>query len=235
MDWLIYKLGHENEESDGEVAVIPIVVFWTNYTATVIGRVVKLVACEDCHTEYVYVLEREGVGAGNSVYGMSVHGLNEDPGDHAVQAARDTLQQYLENDFDPVPCPICGHYQKFMFPKLYRPAAWIQIIRLVSLMLGCLTAVVATLSWAFVYLDRPGNHALGRLGMTSALFAILGSIFFVLGVVERSRASRFNPDTEDQQVRIEKGRSRAVTRAEFEAQQKRAGQAESLTPLDPAS
>lgn len=217
--------------------MIPIVVFWTNYTATVNGRVVKLVPCEDCQTEYVYVLEREGVGAGTSVYGMSVHGLNEDPGDHAVSAAQDTLQQYLENDFDPVPCPTCGHYQKFMFPKLYQPAAWVQIIRLITLMVGCLTAVVE-LYWVFAYLDRPGNHVLGRLAATSTLLAILGLIFFVLGGVERSRASRFNPNTEDQQARLEKGRSRAVTRAEFEVSQQRkrlAGQAEPVPAPDPAT
>ncbi len=217
--------------------MIPIVVFWTNYTATVNGRVVKLVPCENCQTEYVYVLEREGVGAGASVYGMSVHGLNEAPGDHAVSAAKDTLQQYLENGFDPVPCPTCGHYQKFMFPKLYKPVAWVQIIRLIALMVGCLTAVV-TLYWVFTYLDRPGNHVLGRLTVISALLAILGLIFFVLGVVERSRASQFNPNTEDQQVRIEKGRSRAVTRAEFEVSQQRrraAGQAEPAAAPDPAT
>jgi hypothetical protein len=200
--------------------VIPIVVFWTNYTATVNGRIVKLVPCEHCQTEYVYVLEREGVGAGASVYGISMHGLNEAPGEHAVGAAQDTLQQYLENDFDPVPCPTCGLYQTFMFPKLYKPVPWVQIIRLFSLMVACLTSVIA-LYWVFAYLNRPGDQVLGRLIATSAQFAILVLIFFALGVVERSRVSRFNPNTEDQQVRIEKGRSRAVTRAEFEVSQQR--------------
>ena len=48
--------------------MIPIVVFWTKYTAILHGRVVKLVPCENCSTEYVYVLERESAGVGTSVY-----------------------------------------------------------------------------------------------------------------------------------------------------------------------
>jgi hypothetical protein len=59
-----------------------------------------------------------------------------------------------------------------------------------------------------------------RLAVTSALVAIFGLFTFGLGAVERSQAQRFDPNTEDQRARIEKGRSRAVTRAEFEARQR---------------
>ena len=44
-----------------------------------------------------------------------------------------------------------------------------------------------------------------------------------LAAVERSRARRFDPNAEDQQARIERGRSRAVTRSEFEARQREPG------------
>lgn len=47
--------------------MIPVVVFRTKHTATVGGRVLKLVPCENYSTEYVYVLEREGLGVGISV------------------------------------------------------------------------------------------------------------------------------------------------------------------------
>lgn len=91
---------------NGSSLMIPIVVFWTNYTATVRGRVLKLVPCESCKAEYVYVLEREGVGAGTSVYGLYA----ETAQDNAESGAQEVLDQYLANDFDPIPCPMCGHY-----------------------------------------------------------------------------------------------------------------------------
>jgi hypothetical protein len=198
--------------------MIPIV--WTNYTATIPGRVLKLVPCENCSTEYVYVLEREGEGAGTTVYGLNHEGALG----HAVAAAEDTLQQYLANDFDPVPCPACGHYQRYMFPKLYEPASWLTAARLVVLAAGSLS-VVGALYWTLMYLQRASGHALGRMGAAWALLAVLGLLAVGLGVVERSRARRFDPNTEDQQTRIEKGRSRALTRAEFEAQQRARGAA----------
>src|SRR5207248_7427585 len=94
--------------------MIPVPVFWMQYTATAQGRRLKFVPCENCSTEYVYVLERQAVGTGTSVYMLNSEGAAS----HAVAAAGDTLDSILENDFDPVPCPCCGHYQRHMFPKL---------------------------------------------------------------------------------------------------------------------
>jgi hypothetical protein len=51
--------------------------------------------------------------------------------------------------------------------------------------------------------------------------ALLGAVVAALTAVERSDARRFDPNAEDQQSRIERGRSRAVPRAEFEAAQQR--------------
>src|SRR5688572_14901653 len=113
--------------------MIPIPVVWTQYTATASGRVLKLVPCEHCSTEYVYVLEGEGEVPGNSVSLLNGGGANP----HAVSAAEDALRQYLENDFDPVPCSVCGHCQRYMFPKLYGGSPSIQFARLVVVVLGC--------------------------------------------------------------------------------------------------
>jgi hypothetical protein len=198
--------------------MIPIPIVWTKYTATARGRAVKRVPCENCSTEYVYLLEREGEGTGTSVYL-----LNAGAGDHAASAAKDTLQQYLENDFDPIPCPVCGHYQRYMFPKLYDGGpTWVPITRLIAVAVVCLSAVGAVY-WGITYLREPSEYALVRLAVSSALLAVFGLFAFGLGAVERSQAQRFNPNTEDQQSRIEKGRSRAVTRAEFEAWQREQG------------
>jgi hypothetical protein len=196
--------------------MIPIPVVWTNYTATASGRVVKLVPCEHCSTEYVYVLERQGEGAGTSFYLMNEGGAQV----HAADAAQDTLRQYLENDFDPVPCPVCGHSQRYMFPKLYTGSPSIQLARLAVLVLGCVAALGA-LYWTITYAERAGERTLARMVANWSLLGTLGLIGVGLGAVERAKARRFDPNLEDQQARIEKGRVRAITRAEFEAAQQR--------------
>jgi hypothetical protein len=195
--------------------MVPIPVFWTKYTATMHGRVLKLVPCENCATEYVYVLEREGSGVGTSVYLLNDEGARG----HATSAAGDTLQSYLENDFDPVPCPACGHYQRYMFPKLLETKSlWGPAIMLVVLLLGCLDAVSA-LYWSVAYLQHPNDHALGRMALAWSTLLLLCLIGFGLWLGKKVRIRRFDPNLEDQQARITKGRSRAVTRAEFEKAQ----------------
>lgn len=195
--------------------MIPILVVWTEYTAILNGRVLKLVPCENCATEYVYVLEREGTGVGTSVYMLN----DEGAADHAVSAAEDTLRQYLDNDFDPVPCPVCGHYQKSMFPKLVTRSVWGGVATVVALLVGCLSAVSA-LYWGINYLQRPDDRALWRLAAACSVLAVAGLVGVGLSALERARVRRFDPNTEDQQARIAKGRSRAVPRAEFEATQR---------------
>jgi hypothetical protein len=200
--------------------MIPIPVFWTKYTATLHGRVLKLVPCENCSTEYVYVLERAGSGVGTSVYMLNDEGAQG----HAKSAAEDTLQSYLENDFDPVPCPACGHYQRYMFPKLLETKSlWGPVVMLVVLLIGCLDAV-SELYRSVAYLQRPDDHAFGKMILTWSLLLLLGLIGFGLWFIKQVHIRRFDPNLEDQQARITKGRSRAITRAEFEkAQQGKGG------------
>jgi hypothetical protein len=196
--------------------VIPVVVFWTNYTATVRGRVLKLVQCENCPTEYVYVLDREGVGVGTSVYGLYA----EAAADNAESGAQDALGQYLANDFDPIPCPTCGHYQTFMFPKLIENRSpWAPLAVAATLVVGVLS-LVGVMYWGVNYLERPSNYALTRLGMAASILVVAGLTEAGMSAAERNRVRRFDPNAEeDQPTRVAKGRSRAMTRADFEAMQ----------------
>ena len=215
LSWRGYQAFNKSANTDARPPMIPIVVVWTNYTSTVQGRVVKLVPCENCSTEYVYVLEREGTGVGTSFYLMNEEGAES----HAVSSAKDTLQQYLANDFDPVPCPVCGHYQKYMFPKLLETTSLWGVGAMVAVVLVGLFSFVGTLFWGMNYLQQPNDYALGRLGATGSVLAVVGLIGAGLLAAQRAQVRRFNPNAEDQENRIAKGKSRAVTRADFEAKQ----------------
>jgi hypothetical protein len=202
--------------------MIPVVVFWTKYTATVGGRVLKFVPCENCPTEYVYVLEREGEGVGTSVYLLNDDGAQS----HAMSAAEDTLRQALENDFDPVPCPRCGHYQKFMFPKLMEDrSAWGAAAQVAALLMGAL-AIVFGAYWTRIYLVRPNDEALWRMIAAWAVVAAAALASAVLAAARRAREQRFDPNDGDPDARIAEGRRRAITRADFDAGQRPAHQSD---------
>jgi hypothetical protein len=179
------------------------------------GSALKAVQCEYCSTEYLYVIEREASGVGTSVYSLN----NEGAETHAFSAAEDTLKSVLENDFDPVPCPMCGHYKKFMFPKLLEgKGTGLQAATLAVILIGSLNAVVA-LYWSVEYLQRPNDHAIGNMVTAWAVLLLLCLVGLGLALIRRSRIRNFDPNLEDQHERIAIGRTRSVTRAEFEKHQ----------------
>ena len=192
--------------------MVLIPVFWTHYTATVQGRGLKVVPCENCATEYVYVIEREASGAGTSMYMLN----NEGAAGSAQSAAHDTLTSVLENDFDPVPCPACGHYQRHMVPKLLgNTGAWLRIVMLAAIFISCLVGVNALYS-GITYLQRPNEDGLVKLVTAWSVLLLLCLTAFGLSAWHNVVVRRFDPNGGDPQARIAIGRSRAITREEFE-------------------
>jgi len=195
--------------------MVPIPVFWTKYTATVRARNLKVVPCENCSTEYLYILEREGSGIGTSVYALNDAGA----ADHAKAAADDTLQSVLENDFDPVPCPVCGHYQRYMFPKLMETKGMgVLAVKVMLIVGGCLAALGA-LGCTLGYFQQPSDQSFRSMAISWSILLALGLMGLGLSLLTKYQIHRFNPNLRDQQERIAIGRSRAVTRAEFEKAQ----------------
>ncbi len=196
--------------------MIPMPIFWAKqYTATAQGSRLKFVPCEHCSVEYVYVIEREATGAGVSVYTLNNQGAT----DKASVEAGLMLSDILENDFDPVPCPVCGHYQRYMFPKLLgNTGAWVRLVLLVVLALGCLTGVIAAYR-SISYLLRPADDGFGQLVAAWVVLLLLGVAGFGLSSINKVLIRRFNPNVDDPQARIAIGRSRAITREEFEKAQ----------------
>ncbi len=62
--------------------------------------------------------------------------------------------------------------------------------------------------------------------VTWSLLAVVCLLGLALAAMERSKARRFDPNSEDREARIQKGRNRATTRAEFEATQRQQAGAE---------
>lgn len=86
--------------------MIPIPVFWTKYTATMQGRVLKVVPCENCSTEYVYILERKSSGVGTSVYMLNEEGA----AGHAQSGADDPSRvRSLRKDRSRVPLHVAAN------------------------------------------------------------------------------------------------------------------------------
>jgi hypothetical protein len=205
--------------------MIPIPVFWTEYTAKAEGRILKLVTCEKCTTEYVYVMQRESVGAGTSFYHLNDGGA----ANHATSAADETLSDVLKNDFDPIPCPSCGHYQRFMFPKLVgNTGLWVNIALVVVSFASCLAAVSA-IHRSVVYVQRSKDDDFGKMIIGWSVFLVLGIAGIGLSVLNKINVRRFDPNVGDPQRRIAIGRSRAVTLSDFETGQQGLCQGEADT------
>ncbi len=199
---------------------IPIIV-WTTYTAYSQGRVWKRTLCENCSTDYIYALEREAIGKATetSFSPTSLFSDSPETRDNAETAANDTLLQYLENDFDPVPCPACGHYQGFMFAKLYEEGFWLPVLRVATMALSSL-AGCGVLYWAYRLAQQANKQVAINISIAAGVSIVFGLFSALLGAREMRRAQAFNPNLESQELRVAKGRARAVTLAEFETAQK---------------
>jgi hypothetical protein len=107
-----------------------------------------------------------------------------------------------------------------MFPKLFETGCLGGVVApVVVLVTGGVSAISALLR-AIDYLGQPSDQALWRLAGSCAALVVAGLIGAGLWAVQRSRVRNFDPNNEDQQARIAKGRKRAVTKAQFEAGQR---------------
>ena len=193
-----------------------------HHTATAQGRRLKFVRCEHCSAEYVYVMERETTGAFSrmNVFGETMFGIDNEAAAHAKSAAEETLAAVLDNDFDPVPCPACGHYQRYMFPKLLgNTGLWARLILLAAIVIGCLAAMYAVYH-SIRYLQNPTNEGVGPPITGWSVLLLLCVLGLVLSIINKVQIRRFNPNAGDPQARIAVGRRLAVTREEFEKAQR---------------
>lgn len=107
-----------------------------------------------------------------------------------------------------------------MFPKLLETRSPWPVVAVAVVLLVGLLSLVNAMYWIVNYLERPSDHALSRFVVAGSVLLVTALVWAGLSVAQRNKARRFDPnEVEDQQARIAKGRSRAVTRAEFETLQ----------------
>jgi hypothetical protein len=178
------------------------------YTATMRGRVLKSVTCEQCRAEYVYSMEREAVGQGTSLLFLD----NEGASGRASSDAERTLQRTLEQDCDPVPCPTCGWYQIPMVALLRKQHhSWM-------VWAGGLLLIASLVDGIIFYLNmvdiRGGNPTARTITGAILLVAIpMGLGFFLL---RRILAAQFDPNLSDVNTRKQIASDRALLREELE-------------------
>jgi hypothetical protein len=192
--------------------LIPIPVKVTTFTANTEGVRLKTVNCENCSTEFLYKMKREATGASSSFYGVNRQGA----ADRAASDAKALLHAYLKNDFDAVPCPACGHYQRYMFPKLVEEKSlWLQVLMLLGLLSASFSGVSVSYWGIMIALGERGKAVSNVITALSAL-AVACLVVFGLRFFQRLRIRRFNPNAGDPQARIALGRSLAIIKSDLE-------------------
>lgn len=88
--------------------------FGTRHTAVVEGSIDRLVVCEQCGIEYVFMVEGTAEAASTALL------FSDESTARAVacQNAEQALVVQLRNAVEPVPCPSCGHYQAAMVTRM---------------------------------------------------------------------------------------------------------------------
>lgn len=177
--------------------------------ATVRCRDFKIVNCENCRLEYVYLLCREAEAAANT---MEVWDPDETT-QLATDRANSELQQTMTKAQDAVPCPACGWYQQSMVP-LIRAAhlAWMRFV-------GALLLYVAGILTALLIVQVVGARIQNEVPTYASLLQAaicFGCVGFGLIFVRRYLANGVDPNESDPDARIKLGMRLAKSKKEFD-------------------
>jgi hypothetical protein len=187
--------------------VVPIP-YAMNYTSTVQARIPKLVACEQCTFEYVYIMERTGQGSGTSMLFLDNSGAQ----DRATTSAHDEVRMKLERSCDPVPCPSCGWYQQQMVTRArYLRYRWMTNTAVVSFIFSGFF-----LLFAVGFTGLQGHRAsFLTLACVWAIFGAAASLTVLCPVLKWRWSRRYNPNNEDAETRKQLGQERALSKDDF--------------------
>lgn len=180
------------------------------YTSRVSGAAAKLVLCEECGLEYVYLLERDAEGHGSSLLFLDNAGGQR----RAAEAAERALAKKLDRECEVVPCPKCGHVQ----PDMARLAKrrHLRLVKRVGWIWTGLAAVFGILNAASsVGMDGPYFLPWGA-------FAAIAAVGPAMLVVRLLLAQAYDPNAIALEERMADAKRLALTREEFEKRIKEA-------------
>jgi hypothetical protein len=184
--------------------VIPIP-YALDYTAKLSGSVPKLVRCEQCSLEYVYLMKRSASGEGTSMLFLD----NEGAQARAQSAAERALTTKLDHELDPIPCLACGWYQADMVAEIRKGRLWWMVLVAVGLgILGVILFLMACL------VSLIGEEPVAALVMWIGVgLCALGAIS--LPLARRRLARQYDPNMEDLEQRKQFSATRAITKEAF--------------------
>ncbi|MBV9124625.1 MAG: hypothetical protein JO112_14810 [Planctomycetes bacterium] len=167
------------------------------------GTALKWVACENCSTEYVYLLKRTGKGRWFVVSGKKQQGVEE---------AERRLRSRLANGVDPVPCPLCGWYQQHMLPRArdlrYK---WMRTTAFLLLPLSILLSLAA--SGMYILIRDLGHEVLFPVVLVAWILAGLAGAWIPILLTARAMLSAsYDPNDLDVETRKHLGQQWAVTK-----------------------
>jgi hypothetical protein len=184
-----------------------------DYTTKLSGVVPKLVRCEECALEYVYLLKATASGEGTNLFFLDDAGARR----RSAAQAEDRLVRELAEGVEAIPCPACGTIQQHMLPRArqqYRRG--MGALGWITLAFGGLLCLPLAL---FVVIDFAATDASkGLTTPTKVLLTIVGLMVtggLALILQRRRLATRFDPNQEPVEVRKQKGQQLAVSKEEF--------------------
>lgn len=178
------------------------------YTATMRGRTLKQVNCEQCQAEYVYFMEREATGQGTSVLFLD----NEGAEGRASSDAERSLDRALAQECDPVPCPGCAWYQKPMVTMLRKQhRAWMFWTGVAFFIPTLLAGFVLYINLVDMHGPKPHLTSWSLGILLSGLTASLGLIF-----LRRILAANYDPNSDDLETRKQIAAGRSMLKQDLE-------------------
>ena len=177
---------------------------------------VKEVDCENCSEAYAYIHTVEATAGG----GGTILGLGQKSAEKAALKRLDKkLQKSLKSPMV-VPCPKCGHCQKEMIPVAQNERLfWLKAIIVLAIFAGVITGGLALIAFITKLTHENANlHTFGiRRFMNSVLQITIWTLppGIFLRFVRNRLIRRYNPNDEDAESRIAKGRELALSEAEY--------------------
>ena len=171
------------------------------WDVTIVSSEPRIVVCEKCEAEYVYILEVSGSGSQGAWLGFQNEGAKK----KAEKKAQKDVREQLRTNAEAVPCPECAHYQDHMISVAKKQHAGI-------LTLATIILVIGGPILGFILLITKAGDMLwlwaGLAGIVLGLFTGLGAYY---------QYSSFEPNEQPKKTRFAIADEKAMLRDDFEA------------------